>query len=129
MPWNGGLHENVHLHFTPTYSSWLNQVELRLSKIERDIIARRPLPVLMPLRGSAGSSRNGGHTLFLRRTLWRRRNSDRDSGAPAAGTDDLQGAADPDRSLVHRAQAQVSGKVPVGFEPHASSAISRSTES
>jgi len=21
-------HPNVHLHFTPTYSSWLNQVEL-----------------------------------------------------------------------------------------------------
>src|SRR5262252_4327463 len=34
-----GLHQNVHLHFTPTYSSWLNQVELWLSKIERDIIA------------------------------------------------------------------------------------------
>jgi transposase len=35
-----GLHENVHLHFTPTYSSWLNQVEIWLSKIERDVIAR-----------------------------------------------------------------------------------------
>ena len=34
------LHKNVHLHFTPTYSSWLNQVELWLSKIERDVIAR-----------------------------------------------------------------------------------------
>ena len=34
------LHPNVYLHFTPTYSSWLNQVELWLSKIERDIIAR-----------------------------------------------------------------------------------------
>jgi transposase len=33
-------HPNVHLHFTPTYSSWLNQVELWFSKIERDIIAR-----------------------------------------------------------------------------------------
>lgn len=31
---------NVHLHFTPTYSSWLNQVELWFSKIERDMIAR-----------------------------------------------------------------------------------------
>ena len=31
---------NVHLHFTPTYSSWLNQVELWFAKIERDIIAR-----------------------------------------------------------------------------------------
>jgi transposase len=34
------LHPNVRLHFTPTYSSWLNQVELWLSKIERDVIAR-----------------------------------------------------------------------------------------
>jgi transposase len=33
-------HRNVHLHFTPTYSSWLNQVELWFSKIERDVIAR-----------------------------------------------------------------------------------------
>ncbi len=34
------LHRNVHLHFTPTYSSWLNQVELWFAKIERDVIAR-----------------------------------------------------------------------------------------
>jgi transposase len=33
-------HTNVQLHFTPTYSSWLNQVELWFSKIERDVIAR-----------------------------------------------------------------------------------------
>lgn len=33
-------HPTVHLHFTPTYSSWLNQVELVFSKIERDVIAR-----------------------------------------------------------------------------------------
>src|SRR6516165_1704023 len=26
----------VHLHFTPTYSSWLNQVEVWFAKIERD---------------------------------------------------------------------------------------------
>src|SRR5437660_1142234 len=31
---------NVQLHFTPTYSSWLNQVELWFAKIERDVIAR-----------------------------------------------------------------------------------------
>ena len=30
----------VHLHFIPTYSSWLNQVELWFSKIERDVIHR-----------------------------------------------------------------------------------------
>jgi transposase len=34
------LHKNVHLHFTPTYSSWLNQVELWFSKIEQDLIHR-----------------------------------------------------------------------------------------
>ncbi len=33
-------HPTVHLHFTPTYASWLNQVELWFSKIERDVIAR-----------------------------------------------------------------------------------------
>lgn len=30
----------VTLHFTPTYSSWLNQIENWFSKIERDLIAR-----------------------------------------------------------------------------------------
>ena len=35
-----GDHKNVHLHFTPTYSSWLNQVEIWFSKLERDVIAR-----------------------------------------------------------------------------------------
>ena len=33
-------HTNVRLHYTPTYSSWLNQVELWFNKIERDVIAR-----------------------------------------------------------------------------------------
>jgi transposase len=33
-------HRNVHMHFTPTYSSWLNQVELWFAKIARDVIAR-----------------------------------------------------------------------------------------
>jgi transposase len=33
-------HPNVTLHFTPTYSSWLNQVELWFAKIERDLIYR-----------------------------------------------------------------------------------------
>jgi transposase len=30
----------VHLHFTPTYSSWLNQVENWFARIEREVIAR-----------------------------------------------------------------------------------------
>lgn len=33
-------HKNLALHFTPTYSSWLNQVEIWFSKLERDVIAR-----------------------------------------------------------------------------------------
>src|SRR5262250_748701 len=33
-------HPQVRLHFIPTYSSWLNQVELWFAKIERDLIAR-----------------------------------------------------------------------------------------
>jgi len=33
-------HPRVHMHYTPTYSSWLNQVELWFSKIERECIAR-----------------------------------------------------------------------------------------
>jgi transposase len=30
----------VRLHYTPTYSSWLNQVEIWFSKIQRDVIDR-----------------------------------------------------------------------------------------
>ena len=36
------LHHNpsVRIHYTPTYSSWLNQIEIWFSKIQRDVIAR-----------------------------------------------------------------------------------------
>jgi len=33
-------HANVQLHYTPTYSSWLNQVELWFAKVKRDLLAR-----------------------------------------------------------------------------------------
>jgi transposase len=33
-------HPKLHLHFTPTYSSWLNQVELWFARIEREVVAR-----------------------------------------------------------------------------------------
>jgi transposase len=33
-------HPNVHFHFTPTYASWLNQVEIWLGLITRDCIRR-----------------------------------------------------------------------------------------
>ncbi|MFS8981613.1 IS630 family transposase [Cupriavidus necator] len=33
-------HPNVHMHHTPTYTSWLNQVENWFARIQRDVIAR-----------------------------------------------------------------------------------------
>jgi len=33
-------HPTVSIHYTPTYSSWLNQVEIWFGKIQRDLIAR-----------------------------------------------------------------------------------------
>jgi transposase len=33
-------HPKVQIHYTPTYSSWLNQVELWFAKVERDVVAR-----------------------------------------------------------------------------------------
>jgi len=33
-------HPRVEIHYTPTYSSWLNQVELWFAKIQRDLITR-----------------------------------------------------------------------------------------
>ena len=33
-------HSTVEIHYTPTYSSWLNQVEIWFSKIQRDLIGR-----------------------------------------------------------------------------------------
>jgi transposase len=34
------VHPNVQLHYTPTCSSWLNQVELWFAKVKRDLLAR-----------------------------------------------------------------------------------------
>jgi len=33
-------HRRVYMHYTPTYSSWLNQVENWFARIQRDVIAR-----------------------------------------------------------------------------------------
>lgn len=43
-------HKNVTLHYTPTYSSWLNQVELWFGKIERDVISRGVFSSIPDLR-------------------------------------------------------------------------------
>ena len=44
------VHPNVRLHFTPTYSSWLNQVENWFAKIQRQVIARGVFTSLADLR-------------------------------------------------------------------------------
>ena len=44
------LNPKVRFHFTPTYSSWLNQVELWFSKIERDVVARGVFTSVADLR-------------------------------------------------------------------------------
>ena len=43
-------HPNVHLHFTPTYSSWLNQVEIWFGKIQRHVISRGVFTSLADLK-------------------------------------------------------------------------------
>jgi transposase len=43
----------VRFHFTPTYSSWLNQVELWFAKIEREVIARGVFTSVPDLAGKA----------------------------------------------------------------------------
>lgn len=43
-------HPTVRLHYTPTYSSWLNQVEIWFAKIERDVIARGVFSSVADLR-------------------------------------------------------------------------------
>ena len=43
-------HPHVHMHFTPAYSSWLNQVELWFEKVQRDVIARGVLTSVADLR-------------------------------------------------------------------------------
>jgi transposase len=35
-----GKHQNVHFHFTPTHASWLNQIELWFSILERQLLKR-----------------------------------------------------------------------------------------
>ena len=44
-------HQKVHLHFTPTYSSWLNLVEVWFGNIERDVLARGVFTSVADLKG------------------------------------------------------------------------------
>jgi hypothetical protein len=43
-------HPKVSFHFTPTYSSWLNQVELWFAKIQREVISTSVADLARKLR-------------------------------------------------------------------------------
>jgi transposase len=43
-------HPNVHMHYTPTYSSWLNQVENWFAKVQRHVITRGVFQSVSDLR-------------------------------------------------------------------------------
>jgi transposase len=46
-------HPQLHLHFTPTYSSWLNQVELWFARIEREVVPAGSSPRSTTWRASS----------------------------------------------------------------------------
>jgi hypothetical protein len=68
-------HPRVHLHFTPTYSFWLNQVECRVRSTNasrpllvprngRMLILHRFLSTAAPRRGPSSTSSNSPHQSF-----------------------------------------------------------------
>jgi len=69
-------HPRVHLHYTPTYSSWLNQVELWFSKLERDCIARGIFPSTFDLKRKLLAYIEH-HNVEARPFLWTYRNPKR----------------------------------------------------
>jgi transposase len=73
--WLAG-HPRVHLHYTPTYSSWLNQVELWFSKLERDCIARGIFPSTFDLKRKLLAYIEH-HNVEARPFLWTYRNPKR----------------------------------------------------
>jgi transposase len=60
-------HENVRIHYTPTYSSWLNQIENWFSRIQRD----RPTPMLRWSTQMAPPRSVARRSSDLRRRQWR----------------------------------------------------------
>jgi transposase len=60
-------HPQVHLHYTSTYSSWLNHVELWFSKIERDVTALGIFTSVTDLRVRLND--RDAHSVGLRRPI------------------------------------------------------------
>jgi transposase len=67
---------SITIHYTPTYSSWLNQVEIWFSKIQRDLITRGIFKSTTDLRRKlmAYIRLHNGH---CRPFLWTYRNTQR----------------------------------------------------
>lgn len=74
---------HIHFHFTPTYSSWLNQVEIWFSKIERDMIARGIFRSKQELRRKLMQYIRA-HNRSCRPFLWRHSDPARRIHAPAS---------------------------------------------
>jgi transposase len=69
-------HPPVEIHYTPTYSSWLNQVEIWFAKIQRDLIARGIFTSTTDLRRKIMSYIRL-HNRHCRPFLWTYRNTKR----------------------------------------------------
>ena len=69
-------HPAVQIHYTPTYSSWLNQVEIWFSKIQRDLISRGIFTSTTDLRRKIMSYIRL-HNRNCRPFLWTYRNTQR----------------------------------------------------
>lgn len=78
-------HPKVALHFTPTYSSWLNQVELWFAKIERDVIARGIFTSVADLRRKLLNYIRH-HNRAPKPIKWMYRDPTRRLGSSSAGT-------------------------------------------
>ncbi len=69
-------HPSVSIHYTPTYSSWLNQVEIWFAKIQRDLIQRGVFTSTTDLRRKIMSYIRL-HNRHCRPFLWTYRNTKR----------------------------------------------------
>lgn len=69
-------HPKLQLHYTPTYSSWLNQVEIWFSKIQRDLITRGIFSSKADLARKI-SRYIKGHNQSAKPFKWTYRNTDR----------------------------------------------------
>ena len=99
-----GKHERFHIHFTPTYSSWINQVERLFAEVTRELLQRsdhRSVQALekdlrewvkawnedpQPFVWTKTCGRDTGISLTTNATNYRRRTLGRRAGSPIPGS-------------------------------------------